>query len=127
VTLVLDSGGVDRLAERSTAAAALIIELRRRGLWPPLVPSPVLIECLTGQGSRDARANRLLKTCDVIEQVPIAQARRAAELRTRAHRGSAIDALVVAVAEPGGAVLTGDPGDLRALAAHARAVTVHTA
>lgn len=45
-------------------------------------------------------------------------------LRASAQRGSAVDALVVAMAEPGGSVLTGDIGDLRALAAHADNVTV---
>ena len=41
-----------------------------------------------------------------------------------AGRGSAVNALVVAVAEPAGAVLTGDLADLRALAAHADDVIV---
>ncbi len=122
--LVLDSGAVSRLAERTPAAAALISALRAEDLWPPLVPSPVLIEALHGDPAPDARANRLLKTCDVVEEIPVALARRAARLRTRAGRGSALDALVVASAEPGGAVLTGDAGDLGALAAHARDVRV---
>jgi hypothetical protein len=124
--LVLDSGGVSRLAERTAAAAALLGTLRDAGLWPPLVPTPVLIEALRGAGARDAPANRLLKTCDIVEDVPESLARRAALLRTRAGRGSAVDALVVALAEPGGSVLTSDPGDLTALAAHARDVHVET-
>ena len=37
--LVLDSGGVTRLAERSRTTAALILALREENLWPPLVPS----------------------------------------------------------------------------------------
>jgi len=41
-----------------------------------------------------------------------------------AGRGSAVDAVVVAGAEPGGAVLTGDVADLRALAEHAEDVEV---
>src|SRR5260370_793090 len=59
--LVLDSGGVSRLAERSRDAEALIIALRRRSLWPPTVPSTVLVECLTGRPDRDANANPPLK------------------------------------------------------------------
>jgi hypothetical protein len=51
----------------------------------------------------------LLKTCEVVEKIPEALARRAALLRRRARRGSAIDALVVAMAEPDGTVLTTDP------------------
>jgi predicted ATPase len=46
------------------------------------------------------------------------------ELRRRARTGSAIDALVVAVAEPGGTVLTGDSADITTLAGHADDVAV---
>ena len=122
--LILDSGGVSRLAERSPQAAALLLGLREQNLWPPVVPSPVLVECLEGNAARDAVANRFLKTCDVVEEIPEALARRAATLRKRARRGSAIDALVVAFAEPDGTVLTSDPGDLSALAAYATRVAV---
>lgn len=122
--LVLDSGAVTRLAERSTRAAALIAALRADGLWPPVVPSMVLIECLTGDGSRDAAQHRFLRTCDVAVTVPVPLARRAAWLRARAGAGSAVDALVTAAAEPSGTVLTGDLADLRALAAHASGVTI---
>ena len=122
--LVLDSGGVTGLAERSQQAAALIVALREQDLWPPLVPAIVLVECLQGHPGRDAVANRFLKTCDVLEHVPEALARRAAWLRRQARRGSAVDALVVAFAEPGGTVLTTDPGDLEALARRARGVRV---
>jgi hypothetical protein len=83
-----------------------------------------LIEALHGHADRDAQTNRLLKTCNVIEQVPQKLARRAAFLRFQARRGSAIDALVVAMAEPGGTVLTSDLAVLRALAAHASDVFI---
>jgi len=122
--LVLDSGAVTRLAERSTRAAALIAAFRAEGLWPPVVPSVVLVECLTGMGSRDAAEHRFLHTCDVTETIPVPVARRAAWLRARARRGSAVDALLVAAAEPGGTVLTGDPEDLRSLAGNASNVAV---
>ncbi len=122
--LVLDSGGVSRLARRSQDAAALIMVFAREGIWPPVVPSVVLVECLTGKPRHDAVTNRFLKVCDITEEVPEHLARRAGALRASAQRGSAVDALIVAMAEPGGSVLTGDIGDLRALAAHADAVTV---
>jgi hypothetical protein len=122
--LILDSGAVTRLAERSARAAALIAALRAEGLWPPMVPSMVLIECLTGEGPCDASHNRFLRTCDVADSVPVPLARRAAWLRARARTGSAVDALVTAAAEPGGTVLTGDLADLRALARHASNVTI---
>ena len=122
--LVLDSGGVSRLAVRSRQVAALILTLRERDVWPPLVPSVVLVECLQGHAGRDAPANALLKTCDIVEDVPERVARRAALLRRKAGRGSAVDALVVAFADPDGTVLTSDPDDLTALAQFADRVRV---
>ncbi|MCB0988856.1 MAG: hypothetical protein H6519_06890 [Microthrixaceae bacterium] len=122
--LVLDSGAVTKLARRDRQTAAVITVLRRDGLWPPAVPSVVVVESVTGDPGRDANTNRLLKTCDVITEVPESTARRAARLRFLAKTGSAVDALVVATAEPGGQVLTGDSGDLRAIAAPAEQVRV---
>jgi hypothetical protein len=60
----------------------------------------VLAGCLTGEGSRDAAQHRFLRTSDVAEGVPVKLARRAAWLRATARTGSAVDALVIAVAEP---------------------------
>jgi hypothetical protein len=122
--LILDSGGVSMLAERSTQAAALITVFERQGLWPPLVPSVVLVECLSGRPDRDVRTNRFLKTCDVRTMPGEKLARRAAHLRGLARRGSAVDAVVVAAAEPGGTVCGGDVDDLRSLAAHADDVLI---
>lgn len=85
----------------------------------------MLVECLTGHGGQDVSANRLLRACEILPAPSERLARRAAALRTAAGRGSAIDAIVVAAAEPGGTVLTsdpGDPGDLGALAEGSRAV-----
>jgi predicted nucleic acid-binding protein len=119
MTTVLDAGAVTRLARDQ---AALIV-LRRRGQWPPLVPSIVLTECLTGDHRRDHHENRLLRTC-VIAPVDEQLSRQAATLRTKVigrRVPSAADAVVVALADSrGGAfVLTTDRDDLRRLAAHA--------
>jgi len=122
--LILDSGGVTRLAERSQQAVALLLELREEHVWPPLVPSIVLVECLQGHPGRDALANSFLKTCDIVEEIGEPLARRAALLRRLARRGSAVDAILVALAEPGGTVLTSDFGDLDALAQYAHEVVV---
>jgi predicted nucleic acid-binding protein len=122
--LVLDSGGFGLLSERSKRALALIEEFRTAGLWPPVVPTMVLVESLQGHPGRDANANRFLKTVMKDESVGVDVARRAAELRRRAKHGSAVDALVVAVAEPYGTVLTGDEADIKALAAVAKGVNV---
>jgi hypothetical protein len=122
--LVLDSGGVTRLAERSQQTAAALLALREEDLWPPVVPSIVLVECLQGHPGRDALANRFLKTCDILEEIGEPLARRAALLRRLARRGSAVDAILIALAEPGGTVLTSDLGDLAALAQYAHDVVV---
>ena len=122
--LVLDSGGVTKLAARNRQTLALIQSFAAVELWPPLVPTVVLVESLRGHPGRDANINRFLKTCIVEAAATDAVARRAAELRRRARRGSAVDAIVVAIAEPGGTVLTGDEADLGALSAYARQVTV---
>jgi hypothetical protein len=124
VVLVLDSGGLSYLVARSTTAAALIRSLRRENLWPPIIPTMVLVESLQARPGRDAVLNQFIATCLIEETVPLTLARRAAEIRRRARKGSAVDALVIALAEPNGAVLTGDVGDLRALAAQAEQVTV---
>jgi hypothetical protein len=123
----LDSGGVSRLAERSRPVGAFIEALREVDLWPPLIPSVVLVECLQGHPGRDALTNRLIKACELVEEVPEALARRAALLRRKAQRGSAVDAIVVALAESGGTVLTSDVDDLGALAQYADDVTVEHA
>jgi hypothetical protein len=86
----------------------------------------VLVESLTGTALRDANVNRLLKACDIRPTMPEPTARRAASLHARARRGSAVDALVVALAEPAGTVLTGDSQDLGALADEAVDVGVET-
>ena len=122
--LILDSGAITALAARTRHALARIRELEREGLWPAFVPTVVLVECLQGHVGRDARANAFLRTCDIVEVVSERVARRAAFLRRLAKTGSAVDALVVALAEPGGLVLTGDVGDLEALAMHAERVRI---
>ena len=87
------------------------------------MPTVVLTEALSGDHRRDYGQNRLLRTCD-LRAVDEALAREAAALRARVQGRripSAVDAIVVAVADQagGGIVLSSDPGDLRALARHA--------
>ncbi|MGH3683608.1 MAG: hypothetical protein ACRDQ9_00595 [Pseudonocardiaceae bacterium] len=122
--LVLDSGGISYLAARSSEAVATIRGLTRRGLWPPTVPTAVLVESLTGHPGQDSLVNRLLKGCEINPAPSETLVRRAALLRTAARQGSAVDAVVIATAEPGGTVLTSDPDNLSALAGHARSVRI---
>jgi hypothetical protein len=122
--LVLDSGGLSRLSQRNRRASALIDALHAENLWPPVVPTVVLAESTTGAARTDTNINRLLKSCDVEPIVDERTARRAGYLRARARTGSAVDALVVAMAEPGGTVLTSDADDLEALAAYSDGVVI---
>ncbi len=85
--LILDSGGLSYLAKRNQDAAATIRVFVRDGLWPPVVPSVVLAESITGRQRDDANLNRLLKTCDIVGQLPEEVARRAGELRFRPDGG----------------------------------------
>lgn len=117
MTLILGSGGVSALAGHR----ARLAELRRRGQWPPQVPTVVLVEALTGDHRRDFHANRLLSMCQ-IREVSEAVARDAARLRTRTGRADTIaatDAIVAAfaVGASNPVVLTSDPDDLGALVA----------
>jgi predicted nucleic acid-binding protein len=125
--LVLDSSGLSKVAERSRRAAALIRALQNEGLWPPVVPTAVLAESVSGRARTDANVNRFLKSCDVHPVLPERAARRAGELRARARRGSAVDAIVVVLAEPHGTVLTSDRADIEALASRAEDVAVELA
>lgn len=122
--LILDSGGLSKLAERSRRTAALVAALQGEGLWPPIVPTVVLAESTAGRAPTDANINRFLKSCDVDPALPEGIARRAGALRAKARRGSAVDAVVVAMAEPHGTVLTSDRLDIQALAFHADDVVV---
>lgn len=120
----MDSGGLSYLAKRNQDAAATIRVFVRDGLWPPVVPSVVLAESITGRQRNDAGVDTLLKTCDVIEELSERLARRAGELRFRSRRGSAVDSILVAAAEPGGTVLTADDHDLKGLAGQGDRVTI---
>lgn len=122
--LILDSGAVTGLAHQHQRHPAKLQLDESPDLWSAIVPSLVLVECLTGRQYKDAAVNRFLKRCQVVDGPHEKLARRAGSLRAKAGRGSAVDAVVIAMAEPGGAVLTGDFGDLTALAAYAQDVRV---
>ena len=123
---VLDSGAVSFFAQGSSRAKALAAVLTIEDLWPPVVPTAVLAECLTGHPQKDVKTNKFLKTCEIRTSPTETAARRAARMRTEAGRGSAVDAIVVAAAEPHGVVVTGDTADVGALAANAVDVTIET-
>lgn len=125
MTATLDSSALTKFAAQDRATMARIQRLLERDLWPPVVPTAVLVESLTGNGPRDARVNRLLRTCEIIA-LDTVTARRAAELRTRTRAGSAVDAIVVATAEAEASevVLTGDEDDITRLIRHTSSVSI---
>ncbi|MEY3618134.1 MAG: hypothetical protein RL726_832 [Actinomycetota bacterium] len=121
--IVLDSGGVTKLSERSLDSLALLKKLRELdSLF--IVPSVVLVESLHGNSPKDANTLRFLRTCVVEEALTGGVAKRAAELRRLSGHGSVVDAVVIAFAEPGGTVVSGDRVDMARLADRAHDVQV---
>lgn len=115
--LILDSGAVIALSrgeQRARAFLARAIELR----VPVQVPVVVVAETLRGK-PRDAPVYRVLKAVGTVPEAREVHGRIAGRLLGAAGSAATIDALVVAQAvEQGGAqILTGDPEDLKRLAA----------
>jgi hypothetical protein len=124
MNLVLDTGAVTTLGRRNRQTAARIAALRRRGLWPPILPASVLIESLTGNRVRDTLASRTVELSMVYPlEEPLV--RRAAQLRGLARAGSAVEATVVATAEQLEALVISCTSDtLTRLSRHANGVSV---
>lgn len=78
--VVLDSGGLSRLSQRTRRAAAIIEALQAENLWPTVV----LAESTTGAARTDANIDRLHRSCDVDSIVAETTARRAGYLRATA-------------------------------------------
>lgn len=120
---VLDSGGLTALTGGGHEARAWLRWLvEHDGVIR--VPTPVLVECTTGDGARDAEVNRVLGILDriakVLEAPDEATARCGGKLRYRARLDDGIDALVAAAAIGDGSpavLLTSDPKDLQRLLA----------
>lgn len=118
---VLDSGGLSALVGGSQRARAwLRWVIEHDGAIA--VPTPVLVECTTGDGARDAEVNRVLgvleRAAAVLQAPDEVVARRAGGMRFLAKSDDGIDALVAAAAVGDGSpavVLTSDPDDLRCL------------
>jgi predicted nucleic acid-binding protein len=123
---VLDSGAMTRIAEGSGTARAILRALVARG-FSVTMPAVVLVECLTGDGRRDATTHRVLHAVGDVRPTTEHAARAAAALRHRTGNPSVIDALVaeLALGIPGAvAVLTTDVEDLEALVDGAAEVRV---
>ena len=119
--IILDSGAVTFFARIPQTLAEYERRLRDETI---VVPSAVLVECRTGDVRRDTAVDRLIKRLSIDERLPKGLTRKASALRTAARRGSVVDALVIAYADPGGRVITGDLKDLKALAQYAENVVI---
>lgn len=118
---VLDSGGLSALTGISARARTwLRWVIEHEG--SVCVPTPVLVECTTGDGARDAEINRILgvlgKIGSVVQSPDERIARMAGGLRYRSRTDDGIDALVAAAALGNGSpavLLTSDVSDLERL------------
>jgi predicted nucleic acid-binding protein len=132
-TVILDSEALNALAhphERPslTARARAILAVTHETGGLVRVPAPVLAEVCRGV-RYDAAVNRLLSARAILVADltrPIAQ--RAGQLlaRLKLSYAHAIDAFVVATAAqfPTAIIATGDPADLRRLAATSRSIRI---
>jgi hypothetical protein len=118
---VLDSGGLTALiggSQRARQWLRWIVE--HDGTIQ--VPTPILVECTTGDAARDAEVNRVLgvlaRAAMVLRAPGEETARRAGKLRFQAGSDDGIDALVASDAVGDGSpavLLTSDPDDLERL------------
>jgi predicted nucleic acid-binding protein len=122
--VVLDSGALSAAAEGDTRVRAELSVAEQLGASVH-VSSVTLTGVLRGH-ARDARVHALLSG---VEQNPVTPelGRAAGELLGRTHRDDTVDAIIAATANCLSVtvrLLTGDPGDLRALTSEMPAVTV---
>lgn len=128
---VLDSGGLSALTGRSARSRAWLRWIVEHG-GEIVVPTPILVETITGDVRRDAETNRILGVLARQDLAIVAPgestARRAGTLRFRARSDDGVDALVAAVAAEGApcVVLTSDPADLQRMLVNEPKVAVRS-
>jgi predicted nucleic acid-binding protein len=119
--IALDSGALIKLSDGDPLTRALIRKWTEEK-WETIVPAPVLAETLRGSRA-DARVHRILSsrsTAVTVVGVSEKAGRDAGERigTARMTPRNTVDALIVAcaVAERAKHIVTGDPGDIGALA-----------
>ena len=120
---MLDSGALSKAAAGDARVRAELLVAEQVGAVH--VSSVTLAEVLRGQ-PRDARVHGLLGGVDQRTVTP-ELGRSAGELLGRTGRDDTVDAIVAVTAHAAGSrvrLLTGDPGDLRALTTDMTGVTV---
>jgi len=122
--VVLDSGALSKAAAGDVRVRAELAVAEQLGAGVH-VSSVTLTEVLRGH-PRDARVHALLAGVDQ-DSVSPELGRAAGELLGRTNRTDTVDAIVALTANAAGSrvrLLTGDPGDLRALTTDMAGVTV---
>jgi predicted nucleic acid-binding protein len=116
--LILDSGAVIALSRNDGRARSALAAAYEVGASVS-IPSVVVAETVRG-AARDASVNRVINAVGQVVTVDEATGRIAGALLGATKSTSTIDAIVVstAIAAGGAVVLTGDPDDLRLLAAN---------
>lgn len=112
--LVLDAGAFVAVDRGDRAMAARLRVAERSGLELRSNGAVVAQVCRDPSG-RQAELARLLRAVDV-KPVDRRLGQAAGVLSGGARKGDAVDATVVAIASAGDRIITGDPGDIRALA-----------
>lgn len=114
--LILDAGAVIALSRADARARAALAAAVEAGAEVS-IPAVVLAETVRGRAA-DAPVNRVVKAVGQVEVVDEAIGRTAGRLLGDAGSSETVDAMVLATAieARGAVVLTGDPGDLSALA-----------
>lgn len=115
--LILDSGAVIALSRNDARARATLAAAHEVGASVS-IPSVVVAETVRDT-ARDAPVNRVINAVGQVDPVDEGTGRIAGALLGATRATATIDALVVAtaVAAGGAVILTGDPDDLRQLAA----------
>lgn len=114
--LILDSGAVVALSRHDVRARAALAAAWEAGAQV-FIPSVVLAETVRGT-AKDAPVNLVVKSVGEVSAADESTGRLAGALLGAARSDSTVDAVVAATAIGlgGGAILTGDLGDLDALA-----------
>ena len=116
--LVLDAGAFVAV-ERGDRAMAARLRVAVRGGLDLRSNGAVVAQVWRDPFGRQAELARLLRAVDV-RPVDRRLGQEAGVLSARAGAGDAVDATVVAIAGAGDRIVTGDPGDIRALVAASR-------
>ena len=113
--MVLDSGGVTKIAHGSTLARAVLIRARREGRLI-VIPAPVLTEVYTGRRDH-AHIDRVVNEVDQMIETTPERAKQAGVLRARSGVLDVVDAIVVAEAVSAlpAIILTPDLDDINLL------------